>query len=643
MDPPASLPSFKQLADRIAKWTTHPKKKGEDPVTYLSRMHDCQIDVHQKASEILTEKDPKPNPLHLNLLQLYARQQQPRIVTTNFDLLFETVQRQGPVTTCSYSAPTLPPGHRFQGIVHLHGTTDHPEDMVLTDGNVSVAYLHEGWALTFLKQLFSKFTVLFIGYSHEDTIVQYLARGMPAQGDEEQQRFALEIENREREQLWRNRGVTPITFPPKEQDKYGNLAEGIEKLAEYMTRQPSQWQQHIVRIAERPNPPTDPEEEDTIKEALRDSEEKLRFFTEAAKGPKWLEWLERNQYLNGLFQHGPMDPAAKALEDWVASNFVTDHPTALQELIGRHGSTLNPSLWYRIATEITNMQTLPDDRDAVRQWVSILLNTAPGKTHEQLPEGLGAIAEISLREKLTDSLAFCFNQMCQMTLTIQSVTAPGNSQKNAEDEANPNLLEIQQIDRELFKPPRIELGTTCPQWMLEETWQKMKDRHLDEMARPVLEQAIQQLKVRHQTFCQSDTSTRAVGMDSRRRPEIWQAPPEYMSHGVNTIIDAARDCLEWLAEKDPETALRQCNQLIQEDSPLLQRLATHTISLVAYDRLDHDAKIDWIIDNGLTYRKLTKPEVFHSVRSIFPNASEGAQRRFLDALKQPPPEPQEES
>ena len=40
--------------------------------------------------------------------------------------------------------------------------------MVLTDADFGRAYLTEGWARRFLVELFRSFTVLFVGYSHND-------------------------------------------------------------------------------------------------------------------------------------------------------------------------------------------------------------------------------------------------------------------------------------------------------------------------------------------------------------------------------------------------------------------------------------------------------------------------------------------
>ena len=56
-----------------------------------------------------------------------------------------------------------------------------PRSLVLTDADFGRAYLRDGWARGFLVDLFLHFTVLFVGYRHEDPILKYLARALPAE------------------------------------------------------------------------------------------------------------------------------------------------------------------------------------------------------------------------------------------------------------------------------------------------------------------------------------------------------------------------------------------------------------------------------------------------------------------------------
>ena len=77
-----------------------------------------------------------------------------------------------------YEAPALPLGRDFTGIVYLHGSIDRaPSRLVVTDRDFGHAYLTDAWAARFLQEMFRKYTVFFIGYSHNDVVMNYLARG----------------------------------------------------------------------------------------------------------------------------------------------------------------------------------------------------------------------------------------------------------------------------------------------------------------------------------------------------------------------------------------------------------------------------------------------------------------------------------
>src|SRR5260370_25809657 len=96
--------------------------------------------------------------------------------------------------------------------------------MVLTDEDFGRAYLTEGWATRFLVGLFQSYTVLFVGYSHNDVIVSYLARGLPPQA---KPRFALTDQNDPR---WPFLGVAPIIYLPD--NAHAALSNGLEEWVE---------------------------------------------------------------------------------------------------------------------------------------------------------------------------------------------------------------------------------------------------------------------------------------------------------------------------------------------------------------------------------------------------------------------------
>ena len=177
MGPPADLPGFRQLAQQVAEGTGQSIGTSETEDRFLGRLEDGGIDVHRRAVQFLQQHDPEPTELHRDLLRLYTRTEDVQIVTTNFDPLFEQAMGNlfNPVPRV-FQAPALPLGGSFHGIVHVHGSLNEPAEMVLTHRDFGKAYLTEadGWARRFLVDLFANQTVLFVGYSHNDTIMTYL-------------------------------------------------------------------------------------------------------------------------------------------------------------------------------------------------------------------------------------------------------------------------------------------------------------------------------------------------------------------------------------------------------------------------------------------------------------------------------------
>ena len=89
MGEPANLPSFRRLAETVAQGSGEARLDHEQDDRFLGRLQHKGVNVHALAVDKLSSSDPKPNDLHCNLLRLSSTAQDVRIVTTNFDTLFE--------------------------------------------------------------------------------------------------------------------------------------------------------------------------------------------------------------------------------------------------------------------------------------------------------------------------------------------------------------------------------------------------------------------------------------------------------------------------------------------------------------------------------------------------------------------------
>ena len=329
---PACLPLFKELAEKIAQGTGEVLKDGEPEDRFLGRLHNKGngVKVHELAVQELSRNNPKPNDLHRNLLRLYQKDgEQVRVVTTNFDVLFEeAAQDVFGVVPEVFRAPALPLGQDFNGIVHVHGALSHRQGMVLTDEDFGRAYLTEGWARRFLVELFRHFPVLFVGYRHNDIILNYLARALPI--DSTKPRFALTDDSDL--QRWESLGIEPVIYPKPDANDHSRLYEGVRRLAEYVNRGVLDWQREITDLAEKPPPSLDEEAADLIADSLSDAV-RTRFFTQAATSPEWIDWLNNRGHLDSLFGPDNISEPSAVLARWLAENFAHDQAYKLFLLI----------------------------------------------------------------------------------------------------------------------------------------------------------------------------------------------------------------------------------------------------------------------------------------------------------------------
>ena len=386
--PPASLPSFRGLANEIARGTGEVRGKNEPEDRFLGRLQHKGVHVHEIAAQALSgseKQPPAPNALHFDILRLYARPESLRLVTTNFDLLFEQAATNlFDARPTSLSAPVLPLGKDFEGIVHVHGDLNRPANTVLTDADFGLAYLTDGWARRFLAALFSSFPVLFIGYSHSDVLMNYLARALTVS---ETKRFALvksDEDDAERTK-WELLGIQRIEYPKSPSDNHQGLYEALSGLAEFARRDSNAWKRDITDIAKQP--PTDDEEEMALIDYAFLDAELTGYFISADTPPEWIGWLGERDDIDGLFttdRKHTLDDRDVHLAHWLAEKFARDHADQLFRLFGQRSMRLHPDLWWRLGRVIGQETDRPMDAESLSRWVSLFLSTPPPLSHEHV-------------------------------------------------------------------------------------------------------------------------------------------------------------------------------------------------------------------------------------------------------------------
>jgi len=309
--PPSDLPSFDGLTAQIGEGSL-PQRKDEPFELYLGRLKGEGVRVHDLASEILSNPASQPNDLHRAIASLWSRPADVRIVTTNFDPHLEAaLSEKWPANPPEHwAAPALPVGSRFNGLVYLHGRLGHPDRLVLTDADFGRAYLTEGWAREFLTALFRHYVVLFVGYSHNDAIVKYLARGLPPASVAS--RFALT--DQPDPERWRFLGVEPISYDRK--NNHAALLIGLQRWGELRTRGTLTHQQEIGLLCASP-PPIDREDADYLLWCV-ERRQLVHLFTDSAQGAEWFEWLHGEGRLSALLCRQASDVRQIRLLHWFA-------------------------------------------------------------------------------------------------------------------------------------------------------------------------------------------------------------------------------------------------------------------------------------------------------------------------------------
>lgn len=217
----------------------------------------------------------------------------PQIVTTNFDHLFEhAVEESGLQTFIPPTFPDLRHNVPVTGITYLHGrlseTNSEVHDYILSSSDFGRAYLSEGWATSFMRQLLGKYTVVLLGYQAEDPPVKYLLQGLSSGRDNTKKKIyafdqglADEIETK-----WRDLGVLPIAYP--ESDRHQSLWDTLEAWA-IRSDNSAAWRASTIDFSQKGPQNMEPHERGMVAHILRTTIGAKQFADTVPSPP--IEWL----------------------------------------------------------------------------------------------------------------------------------------------------------------------------------------------------------------------------------------------------------------------------------------------------------------------------------------------------------------
>lgn len=262
------------------------------------------------------------------------------LVTTNYDRCFSPhVEARVRVD----AAPRLPVPRpwRWNSVVHLHGFLDDCGDdmreLVLSSADFGAAYLVDGWATRFLRELFQHFIVLFVGYRADDLVVKYMLQALAvglAERGENPKAFALaQVEETEQSTTvaWEAKGITPILYP--EGNSHAVLHATLRAWAEAASLGLLGRRSIVVERLTQPAPSDHDEVIDQVLWALQDENGATAEYLAEHESPPsprhWLSVLDEKKLLaladvplvgpiGKVPSSRPLDPVTWNLGRWLA-------------------------------------------------------------------------------------------------------------------------------------------------------------------------------------------------------------------------------------------------------------------------------------------------------------------------------------
>ena len=629
---PANLPDYGGLAQQIAAKYGHRKKINKNKIeSELGKIHDqvrtdyIPYPLHKTCAEILQDYKLECNQLHRDILQLFGTIDQLRLVTTNFDQLFSVAAEQlGWPELQEFNAPALPLGRDFKGIIHLHGSIrQEPKYLVLIDRDFSRAYLTDGYARKFLLDLFANYYVMFIGYSHKDSVMEYLARGLVREA--EPKRFAL-VKEDEKNDDWERRGIIPIKYPLSsgpEKERHAALSIVLSRWSSDVKLSAIEKDRKIKEIVTG-EIPEDPEKIDYIIQALK-KPETTRYFTRHAKKPNWLLWAARTLWdrddkdsgliLENLFKPGRelSDPEAWLVQ-WFTEKFMLDHPEEAFFVIQEYGSTLNNSVRRFLADNLWRKHYRnPIDPVLLGRWLTIITNSDDFDGY-QLTNLLGDLELPSYKSSFLLLLEYLTKPRINLQPTLSIF-----HDKESEDQ-NRRLTDV---------------GVHLPQadsHFLGEIIREKIIPNLQSLVGPLLSMVTSHLTLAHTLQMDGLWWDDFTDSMSRSRSAIEEHPQNRKTDATHCLVDLAREVLDWYLKNDPPKAGQIIDYWTDLKVPLLKRLAVY--GMTHRRRLKPEKKIEWLLNQNWLYKSELKHEAFQLLKITYPKTGQDIRKRLIEsALK----------
>ncbi len=612
---PSNLPLFDGLAKKLARLASHRFSKRGGLDFFIGQLESLPqgFDAHQHAHTLISDPRSRFNPLHSAVVDLAGIGGAFRVVTTNYDDHLASAARSGSIMIPdTWYAPALPLGHDFAGLVHLHGSVRRPkEEMILTDRDFGRAYITDAWAARFLLPMFDRFTVVFVGYSHDDVIMRYLALGLPSSGKGmASKRFAFTSDPENSK--WGYLGIRPIAYPVVEHSHQA-LVAALTAWADRAKMGQTDHQSRVRGIVDGGTalPLTD---RDYLHARLRTTGGTQDFVRATESLPdktklEWLTWLEDLPEFKSLFSPTEVPDTTAILGNWFARTFIestTLNGAALQTL-QRLGQSMTASLYWNASLFANDLRK--QNASAGERWRTLLATSIYGQSTP--------IKTDVLMPFLPDSTAPSMAILRTALRPFLKLERPWFINDSTERTACPDAeVTWNAGEHALTQHVMLVVQATAP-----------GDRSLG----GVLEDAI----LAAYDLLDAYYGDRGWDQLTRRRSAIEPHAQDEVREPLDAIIDGLRDygikaLPVWSELPDHWWSL---------DRALMQRLALHLVS--NYPARSADEKLSWLLERTGLYAHNLKHETYQLLAATVGRASQSLKQRVLNAVAVGPDHPDE--
>lgn len=601
MGSPTSLPSFTDLTRRVADLASLPVPADDElkqPDVYLGSIDKTPgVDVHEHVKREI-ERGRRRNTMHDALARLAAAPGTIRLVTTNFDNFLHVALRAQKRSAEIHKAPGVPLGHRFEGIVHLHGhKSQPPRDLIVTDSDFGEAYITRGWAPTFLRGLFSAFVVCFVGYSHEDRMMDYFAKGLTSGA-----RPRYIFTDRDEPAHWAALGITPITYMPH---AHGDLVDALTRWSTWSSSTSYDRGQR-VRLFNGGAPPSDPDDEDFLSSALEDPA-LVDEVCAVARGREWAQWMAAQTPIRALMDNvrvPSLDPrCVKAIAYWVAREGVEPGCwDVVHEAVLANGSKTDPVLVETIVWALMREQVTGEVPATWLRWV----------LGADLPEGSAGRGNLEL------------------LWASETVFSDQDT-----------LLLIEKIV-DCWSPPQLRTyggvsgaDITANNWRLRTGIKRRMLGSDSRIRRASLTWIMSFFEKAHRLVAEGERRFDPWSF-SRSAIEPHEQDEGGLHESAGALIDLARDLLAAHRGDQPANARRIRHLWFASDAPLLRRIAIHDLRTDGDESLLAE-KVEYLLDPGRLFDRDCRHEAYMLIADVAPQLDESQMEALIAAIVDGPP------